>query len=540
MRRALRGVTELSLLPRPGRRENLSVHVVGLALLFLVPGMGLAALVEWRSTGSSGEMPLLGAALITAAVGVILFAGFRAPDDVRPADVFPVVVWTWLWCSVLGGLPYVLDADVFGWSQWDSALFESISGFTASGSTVLTDIDSHGRGLLLWRQLTQWYGGMGMVLLAVSVLPLLGVGGQELMRAETPGPQSDRLAPRISGTAKRLWLVYAGLTVAVAVALFAVPGVSLYDAVAHALTAAGTGGFSPYGGSIGHFESLGAELVMATGMIAGAMSFSLHYRALRGDWRAYGRARDQMLFLKILAAATMVITLLLWLRQGASFGLSLRDAFFNVVTLATSGGFHNIRPGGLGDFAAWTPPAQVVLGVLMLIGGGAGSTSGGMKVFPRPDLRRARPAHGPPGRQASLGRSGQAGRGGHPRVRGRAGTGLRDPLHHVLRGRDADRGVPRRRSGHRGIRRDQRHVQHGPGTGGGRSLLQLHGLRPPRPVGARRAHADRAPRDHRRLPRSRGDPAPRVPAPLGLGGRSPRARGGVRRRSWSRKGVSVE
>ena len=381
MRRLFRSVPELSLVPRPPHRENLSLHVVGLALLFLVPGMLIATLVEWGSVTSDGERPLLVAALITGAVGMILFAGFRPPDDVRPADVFPVVVWTWLSCSILGALPFVLDADVFGWSQWDSALFESISGFTASGSTVLTDIDSHGRGLLLWRQLTQWYGGMGMVVLAVSVLPLLGVGGQELMRAETPGPQSDRLAPRISGTAKRLWLVYAGLTMVIAVALFAVPGVSLYDAVAHALTAAGTGGFSPYGGSIGHFGSLGAELVMAGGMIAGAMSFSLHYRALRGDWRAYGRARDQMLFLKILAAATMVITLLLWLRHGASFGLSLRDAFFNVVTLATSGGFGNIRPGGLGDFAAWTPPAQVVLGVLMLIGGGAGSTSGGMKVF---------------------------------------------------------------------------------------------------------------------------------------------------------------
>ena len=381
MRRAFRGVSDFSLVPQAPHRENLSVHVVGLALLFLVPGMLLATLVEWGSATSDGEWPLLVAALITAAVGVILFGGFRPPADVRAEDVFPVVVWTWLSCSVLGALPYVLDADVFGWSQWDSALFESISGFTASGSTVLVDIDSHGRGMLLWRQLTQWYGGMGMVVLAVSVLPLLGVGGQELMRAETPGPESDRLAPRISGTAKRLWLVYAGLTVVVAVALFAVPGVGLYDAVAHALTAAGTGGFSPHGGSIGHFESLAAELVMAGGMIAGAMSFSLHYRALRGDWRAYRRAVDQMLFLRILASATVVITLLLWLRQGASFGLSLRDAFFNVVTLATSGGFGNIRPGGLGDFAAWTPPAQVVLGVLMLIGGGAGSTSGGMKVF---------------------------------------------------------------------------------------------------------------------------------------------------------------
>ncbi|MXZ31603.1 MAG: TrkH family potassium uptake protein [Acidimicrobiia bacterium] len=381
MRGALRGVSELSLVPRARYRRNLPLHVVGLALLFLVPGMLLATLVEWVSATSHGERPLLTAALITAGVGAVLFSWFRPPDDVRPSDVFPVVVWTWLSCSLLGGLPYVLDADVFGWAQWDSALFESISGFTASGSTVLTDIDSHGRGMLLWRQLTQWYGGMGMVVLAVSVLPLLGVGGQELMRAEAPGPDSDRLAPRISGTAKRLWLLYAGLTAAVAVALFAIPGVGLYDAVAHALTAAGTGGFSPHGDSIGHFTSLAAELVMAAGMIAGAMSFSLHYRALRGDWRAYRRASDQMLFLKILLAATATITLLLWLRQGASFGLSLRDAFFNVVTLATSGGFHNIRPGGLGDFAAWTPPAQVILGVLMLIGGGAGSTSGGMKVF---------------------------------------------------------------------------------------------------------------------------------------------------------------
>ena len=381
MRRALRGVTELSLMSRARRRENLSMHVVGLALLFLVPGMGLATLVEWRSTASNGVMPLLGAALITAVVGVILVGGFRPPDDLRPTDVFPVVVWTWLSCSLLGALPYVLDAEAFGWSRWDGALFESISGFSCTGSTVLTDIDAHGRGMLFWRQLTQWYGGMGMVVLAVSVLPLLGVGGQELMRAEAPGPDSDRLAPRISGTAKRLWLVYAGLTVAVAVALFAVPGVGFYDAVSHALSTASTGGFSPYGASIGHFDSLAVELVIAVGLIAGAMSFSLHYRALRGDFRAYRRASDQMLFLKLIAGATLVVTLLLWLREGAPLGLSLRDGFFNVVTLASSGGFTNVRPGGLGNFARWVPPAQVVLVMLMVIGGGAGSTAGGMKVF---------------------------------------------------------------------------------------------------------------------------------------------------------------
>ena len=381
MRRALREGAEFSLVPLRWRRESLSLHVVGLALLFLVPGMLVATLVEWGSATSDGERSLLVSALITAAAGVSLAWGFRPPDDVRPTDTFPVVVWTWVSCSLFGTLPYVLDADMFGWAHWDSALFESISGFTASGSTVLVDIDTHGRGMLLWRQLTQWYGGMGMLVLAVSVLPLLGVGGQELMRAEIPGPESDRLAPRISGTAKRLWAVYAGLTVAIAIALFAVPGVGLYDAVAHALTVAATGGFSPYGASIGHFDSLAVELIVAGGLIIGSMSFSLHYRAVLGNFGVYRRASDQMLFLKMLAGATGVVTLLLWLRQGAPFGLSLRDGFFNVVTLASSGGFHNTRRGGLGDFAAWLPPAQVVLAILMLIGGGAGSTAGGMKVF---------------------------------------------------------------------------------------------------------------------------------------------------------------
>ena len=381
MRRALRGVSELSLLPRRRRPENLSVYVVGLALLFLVPGMLVAAAVGWGSNSSGDEGSLILAAVITAATGTLLAGGFRPPDDLRPADVFPVVVWTWLSCSLFGALPYLLDAATFGWAQWDSALFESVSGFSCTGSTVLTDIDAGGRGILFWRQLTQWYGGMGMVVLTVSVLPLLGVGGQELMRAEAPGPDSDRLAPRISGTAKRLWLVYVVFTTAIAVALFAVPGVGLYDAVAYALTTASTGGFAPHAASVGYFDSLAAELVIAGGLILGAMSFSLHYRALRGDVRAYRRAGDQMLFLKIIGAATLVVTLLLWLRQGATFDLSLRDGFFNVVTLATSGGFGNIRPGGLGNFAIWTPPAQVVLAVLMLIGGGAGSTAGGMKVF---------------------------------------------------------------------------------------------------------------------------------------------------------------
>ena len=362
------------------RPTNLPLGVMGLSMLFLAPGMAICAAVEWGANTPYGEWPLLASALISASLGLIFLLTTQFPANPHPSAVFPAVVSTWFGCSVIGTLPYLLSG-AFGWAQWDSALFESISGFTCTGSTLMSDIESHGRGLLMWRQLTQWYGGMGMVVLAVSVLPLLGVGGLELMNAEAPGPDSDRLAPRISGTAKRLWLLYVSFTILIALALFLVPGVGLYDAAAHALSTVSTGGFSPYSSSIGHFDSLAVELIIALGLILCAMSFAMHYRAFTGDFGAYRRAFDQMLFLKIILTATAAATLLLWLRAGNSFGLSLRDGFFNVVTLASSGGFANIRAGGVGDYAHWLPPAQILLAVLMLIGGGVGSTAGGMKVF---------------------------------------------------------------------------------------------------------------------------------------------------------------
>ena len=363
------------------RPSHLPFGVLGLSLLFLTPGMLVCTLVEWFSASSNGEWGMLTATLICGIWGTVLLVGTKFPSSAHPSAVFPAVVWTWLGCSIIGALPYLLTEGGFSWAQWDSALFESVSGFTATGSTVMPDIDSGSRGLLLWRQMTQWYGGMGMVVLAVSVLPLLGVGGLELLNAEAPGPDSDRLAPRISGTAKRLWGIYLLFTLLIGLALFLVPGVGLYDAAAHALTTASTGGFSTHSASLGHFNSLAVELIVAFGLILCAMSFALHYRAITGDLGAYRRAFDQMLFLKIIAASTVVVTLLLWLGEGESFGLSLRDGFFNVASLASSGGFGNIREGGLGDFAHWLPPAQILLVILMLIGGGAGSTAGGMKVF---------------------------------------------------------------------------------------------------------------------------------------------------------------
>lgn len=366
-----------------GGREPLvspTVHVVGLALVFLAPGLLVSALIEWGSSTSHDEWALVIAAAICLAVGWALRSATVLGDDVRAVSVFSIVAWTWTASSVFGALPFVLG-DMFTWSQWDSALFESVSGFSCTGSTVLSDIEANGRGVLMWRQMTQWYGGMGMVVLAVSVLPYLGVGGLALMTAEAPGHSSDRLAPRVSETAQRLWLVYTGITAAIALALWISPGPNLYDAVAHALATAATGGFSPYNASVGHFDSAIVELVLVAGMIVCGISFALHYRAAVGDLGVYGRSSETRTYLGILAIATAVVTVINW-RQGlGSFGLSLRDGVFNVATLGTSTGFGNVRADGIGDFVLWGGAAQMVLLGLMIVGGCVGSTAGGSKVY---------------------------------------------------------------------------------------------------------------------------------------------------------------
>lgn len=359
--------------------ESATTHVVGLALMWLTPGLVVSALIEWGS-GGPDEVALLLTAAIAAGVGWVLHANTTLGDDVRAVSVFSIVAWSWVASSAVGALPF-LFGDMFTIGQWDLAIFESVSGFSCTGSTVLADIEAHGRGVLMWRQLTQWYGGMGMVLLAVSVLPYLGVGGLALMTAEAPGHSSDRLAPRVSETAQRLWLVYTGVTALVALALWAVPGPSLYDSVAHAVATAATGGFSPYNSSVGHFESFTVELILVGAMILCGMNFALHYQLLTGDRGAWWRSTEIRLYWLIIAGGTAFVTLTNWTQDVAGLGTSFRDSLFNVVTLATSTGFGNVRPDGIGDFVRWGGSTQVLLLFLMVVGGCTGSTAGGAKVF---------------------------------------------------------------------------------------------------------------------------------------------------------------
>ena len=253
-----------------------TLHLVGLSLLFLAPGLVAALAIEWASPSSHDEWALVLSLVVSVSAGLALWLPTTPGEQIAPSSVFSAVAFSWVACSVVGAIPYAAGS-AFGWARFDDAFFEAVSGFSATGSTVFADIEANGRGILMWRQITQFYGGMGMVVLAVTVLPLLGVGGLALIGAEAPGTSSDRLAPRVTETARTLWKLYLGMTAIIAAVLWAVPGPSLYDSIAHALTTISTGGFSPYNSSVGHFDSWLVETVIVVGLIFGALNFCLLY-----------------------------------------------------------------------------------------------------------------------------------------------------------------------------------------------------------------------------------------------------------------------
>ena len=363
-----------------------TLHVIGIALTAAAAGMAACTLLEAQTTRRD-TAALGAAALLIAAVGGALWY-LTGPGEIRKRHIFATVAWTWIVITIAGALPFVF-AGTFATSgaglteQIVNSVFESTSGYTASGSTVLSDFDTPGRGLMMYRQLTHWYGGMGVVVLAVAVLPFLGVGGLDLISAEAPGPTSDRLTPRVSETARRLWIVYVGFTAFAVVSLFAADGFSsLYDAVAHAFTVASTGGFSPYASSIGHYDSIPIETVVIVLMLLGGTSFTLHWRAVATRTLPYVRNSEFRAYLRMLAGAGAIVVAILWLENGLALTSSIRAGIFTVVSLGTSTGLSNATgAGSAADYVLWAAGAQLVLLFLMVVGGCSGSTSGGIKVL---------------------------------------------------------------------------------------------------------------------------------------------------------------
>ncbi len=362
-----------------GRFDSPLLHITGLALMWMAVAIAIAAMVEF-AYGDPDGWALLASTGIFGGAGYVLMRATKI-ERLDTAQSFAVVGWTWVIICLAGAIPYIL-AGTF--RHWDDAIFESVSGFSCTGSTVFfgynDSIESQGHGILLYRQLTNWAGGMGIVLLAISVLPSLGRGGLGLIGAEAPGPSSDHLVPRLNEMAKRLWYVYVGFTAIMAVGYLGA-GMGPFDAIAHSLATAATGGFSTRNSSIGSFDSIWIEAAACVGMIAGGMNFALHYRLARREFRAYDRDGETRVYLLGLLIGAAVIVSLLWFDSPLSLGESARAGIFNTIALGTSTGFGNATSAGSpGDFVTWIPAPQVIILAFFVVGGCSGSTSGGVKV----------------------------------------------------------------------------------------------------------------------------------------------------------------
>jgi trk system potassium uptake protein TrkH len=343
------------------------LYLVATVLLGVAAALAVCTVVAAAMRDRSAVALAL-STLVALAAGVAGRRATRVPADISFREAFAMVSLSWTAVAVVGALPYLFSSVI---TSPAAALFESMSGFTTTGSTVLANIEATPPGILLWRSVTQWLGGMGIVVLGVAVLPYLGVGGMQLFRLEAPGPTTDRLRPRIRETAKLLWTVYAALTGVLAV-LFLVGGMTVFDAVNHALTTMPTGGFSTKNASMAAFGPY-VQWVTILFMYLAGTSFTLHYRLLQRGPRSYWRDTEWRLYTGIIVIGSVIVALFLH-DQGLAAEPRIRDATFQVVSVVTTTGF------GSADFVLWLPAAQVTLFLLFFLGGMAGSTSGGMKM----------------------------------------------------------------------------------------------------------------------------------------------------------------
>jgi trk system potassium uptake protein len=350
-------------------------QILGLLLmLFSLTMLPPVFVSAWYQDGSAAAF--VAGFLVTLLTGIAIWAPARWHSrDLRTRDGFVVVAGFWSLLGLFGAAP-LLFAEV-PQLTFTEAVFEAVSGLTTTGATVIVGLDGLPPAILYYRAQLHWLGGMGIVVLAVAILPMLGVGGAQLYRAETPGAVKDaKLTPRITETAKALWYVYLALTVACTAAFWAA-GMTLFDAVCHAFATLATGGFSTHDASIGYFQSPLINLIAIVFMVLAGANFALHFVALRDrSLSIFSRDPEFRSYLGILALSTIVIAASLLLSsQYQSAPVAVMDALFTVVSVMTTTGFITA------DFSLWPGALPVMLVFIMFVGGCGGSTSGGMKVM---------------------------------------------------------------------------------------------------------------------------------------------------------------
>ncbi len=324
------------------------------------------------------------AGLLTMLVGVIAMVFTRKHEkEMNKREGYIVVTFGWIFMSLSGALPYVITESI---PSFTDAFFETMSGYTTTGASILNDIEIVPKGVLFWRSLTHWIGGMGIIVLAIAILPLLGIGGMELFAAEAPGPSADKLHPRITDTAKRLWLIYFGFTAAETL-LLNVAGMSFFDAINHAMCTLSTGGFSTKNASVAYWNHQPIiQYIICLFMFLAGANFVLSYFAFKGKFQKILHDEEFRLYFKFIAVFTAIAALIIYFQADLNTSTihhpmvwgkgesAFRHALFQVLSVITTTGFVSA------DYTLWTPFLVVFFFGLMFLGGSAGSTSGGVKV----------------------------------------------------------------------------------------------------------------------------------------------------------------
>jgi len=364
---------------------KLILYIIGLLLLFNGGAMFITAGVSLL-TNDGVVNDIASSAIIIISIGLILMLSNKNNiRQINKKDGYLIVTVGWLTMIFSGMLPYYMTDSI---SSFSNLIFESMSGYTATGSTIINDVESLPKSVIFWRSMTHWLGGMGIIVLAIAILPLLGIGGMQLFSAEAPGSgiSGDKIHPRISATAKRLWYIYVGLTLVETLALN-LAGMSIFDAINHSMSNIATGGFSTKNNSLAYWNSIPQiQYIIIFFMILAGTNYLLIYSAFIGKFKKLFNNTEFIWYLSFIAIFVLVTTLVLFFNVDLSntefdhpqiygkFESSFRHAFFQIVAVITTTGFVT------GDFAGWTPFLTMLFFGLMFIGASSGSTSGGIKI----------------------------------------------------------------------------------------------------------------------------------------------------------------
>ena len=352
---------------------NLKLIIRVLGFLIFVEGvamlLALAVSVIYGEYDTTAFIISSGICLITG--GIIAWLTNGASKDIGKREGYIIVALVWVVFSFFGSLPYILSNSI---PNFTNAFFETISGFTTTGSSILSDIEALPHGILFWRSISQWLGGMGIIVLSLAILPVFGIGGMQLYVAEVPGPTPDKISPRIRQTAKTLWIIYLGFTVTEIMLLW-VGGMSFYDAVCHSFTTMATGGFSTKQASIAHWSSPFIQYVIIVFMFFAGTNFTLSYLALKGSFKSVFKDEEFKYYGFFILGFTVLIFGGLLITTQLEVEHAFRNSLFQVVSIITTTGFATT------NYLLWTPFLTILIFSLFFFGGSAGSTGGGIKIM---------------------------------------------------------------------------------------------------------------------------------------------------------------